>query len=315
MGIQYSSYGTPREDLGEALREFNLDAMDLIADKILPVREVQKKSATVSVLTRENMKTKNVDHANGANFNRKHLKAEDMTYTCKDKGLEEALTQEDRENYASDFDAELEVVQGLKTDIAIAREIRVKGIIFNTTTFTGSDLYTDNSANPWDTAATDIVGQVEAAFQKVRTNCGMKPDTMVIGASVIANLRKNTGIIALFPVMNMTRDALLESLASLFGLKQILVGGGSYDSANDGQDFSGADIWPDDYAMICKVNEGSVKSGGLGRTMLWSNITDQLYTVDSYEEPQSDSEVFRCRQFVDEKIFDAYFGHLMKIDA
>lgn len=315
MPINQSSYAIPREEFNAPIREFNTDGMGFIAEKIFPIREVMKESATISVIVRENMKRADNKHANGSAFNRIVMKTEDTNYACKDYGLEHLLTRKDRELYASDFDAEMEVVETLLTKMKIEQEIRANALVFNTSTYTGDALFKDNSATPWDTTTTDIPAQIEFAVQKVRANTGYHPDTMVLGAGQIANLIANTKIQAKYPVMNMPRQVLLDSLATLFGLNEILIGGAIYDSAQDGQSFAGSDIWVDDYAFFFKKNTGSLSSGGLGRTMLWTPITNQSITVESYVEPQSDAEVFRTRQYVQEKIFDPYFGFLMKIDA
>ena len=314
MPIQTASRAVPREDLRDALHEYSTSEMNFIAREVLPVRTVPVKAANLSVWSRENLKRADTKHSNGGAFNRVVAKTEDTSYACVDHGLEDTLTDEDRSTYDTDFDAELETVQLIQDKINIEQEVRTAAAVFNTTTWTGSALYTDNSASPWDTVTTNVITQVVAAKEKVRQNCGMMPDTMVIGAGSMANLLKNTAIIARFPGATIiTEDMLRESFASIFGLKNLLVGNGVYDSALDGQSFTSADIWSDDYAMICKINQGSLKSGGIGRTVVWDTF-DGLGVVE-YREEQTESDVYRVRQYQQEKIFDPYFGHLMKIDA
>jgi hypothetical protein len=139
---------------------------------------------------------------------------------------------------------------------------------------------------------------------------------MVIGAKTMNNILGNTGIKARFPGAALITEAMLRAnLAAIFGLEQLLVGQEAYDSAKEGQTFVAADVWSDDYANICRINNGSLVSGGLGRTFLWTDITPENVTVDQYREEQTKSDIFRVNQFLQEKLFDAYFGHLLKIDA
>lgn len=314
--IQQTSKGVPRMDLGEAITEFDASGMQLIAMDVLPARAVTKKTATVSVITRENKKRASAGHANGAAFARVGIEADDLTYICKDNGLESSLTDEDRENYASDFDAEVATVDLVTNKILVEREIRVAALAFNTSIFTGSDLYTDNSGAPWDTTASDIIGQIAAAIEKVRKNTGAKADSIAISAVQFVNMRRNDDIISMFTGFTVvTAEMIRNHVASVLDLKNIFVGGEVYDGANEGQDFSGTDIWSDDYALVFKQHNGHLKEIGLGRSMQWQPFSGEAIAPLQYREEQTESDVFRVRDFVDEKFFNPYCAHLMKIDA
>mgnify|MGYP003147126372 CR=1 FL=1 len=315
MPINQSTYAAPRDDLAEAFREYNPDGQTFIGEEILPVRDVVNEAATLSVITRENTKVADNKHANGAAFNRVDMIAEDLSYTCVDRGLEIALTDKDRAKYVNDFDAELEAIQILKTKMMMKKEERIKDLIFNTTTFTGSTLYNDYSGTPWDTTTTDIVLQINYAKEKVRTNSTYKADTLIIGEGAMQNLLINDDIRARFPGAPIITEAMIRAqLAAIFGLTNLIVGSAVYDGAKEGQDFSGTDIWADDYAMVCKRQQGSTRSGGLGRSINWSALSSGIDAIVEYREEQTEADIFRSREYVVEKIFDANFGHLLKID-
>ena len=314
--IQQATRGTPREDLGVAFHEYDPSIEGFIADTALPPTTVGKKAATMGVITRENIKRANSNHANGATFDRVILISEDKSYACKDHGLEGMLTDEDRATYETDYDAEYETVQSVVRKMYIEREIRVATAMFNTTTFTGAALYTDNSGSPWDNIATKIIAQVIAAKKRVRLNCGVMPDTMLIGQTSLENLLLNTQIRAQFPGANLITLAMIQqALGAIFGLENLIVGKVGYDSADEGQNFSGSECWPDDYALIYKRHTGGRATPGLGRNVEWNGVDGGLGQVKEYREEQTESDIFRVRDFSYEWIFDAYFGHLMKIDA
>ena len=314
--IQQATYAVPREDLGEAVLEFDPSTEDFIATEVLPIRPVKRKAATVTVVTRENLKRATARHGNGAAFNRTDLYTEDLEYACVDYGLEGQLTNEDRANHEFDLDAELETTMSTKRIMLAEQEIRVATALFNTSTWTGATLYKDYSGAPWDNIASDIIGQVGFAKEKVRLNCGYTPDSMAIGAASLQNMLANTAIKARFPgVTVITEEMIRANLAAILGLRNLYVGKKTYDSAAEGQDFVGTDIWADDYAQVFRRNEGSLRSGGLGRTLLWTAMSPENITVIQYREEQTDSDIFRVRQFVEEKVFDKYFGFLLKIDV
>jgi hypothetical protein len=245
-----------------------------------------------------------------------------MDYTCQDHGLEGQITDRDREKYRSDFDCELEKTEAIKVKMLLAREKRIKDLIFNTTTWTGSALYTDNSAAPWDTAGSAVIKQIQTAREKVRLNCGVPADSMIISESSFINLLNNTEIKAKFPGATVITEAMMRAqMGAIFGITNLLVGQAVYNSADEAQDFVGAEIWPDDYAMVAVLGEEGLPmtEPQLGRTIVWESYVDpdgeELVYVESYREEQTKSDIIRVEQSIDEKVFDAYFGHLMKIDA
>ena len=316
--IQKSTHAVPRMDLGVAFHEFAMDNVRLIADAVLPTRGLRKKAATISVTKRKNLDIPDVNHANGGTYGRVTLYMDDMSYSCVNRGLEAQVTDEDVENYVDDFDAELEKTAIIKIKMRLAREKRVKDLIFNTDTFTGTPLYTDYSSAPWDAAGSGIIKQVQTVREKVRLNCGLPPNALIISESSMINLMNNTEIKAKFPGATVITEEMLRSqMAAILGIRNLIVGQAVYNSADEGQDFTGSEIWPDDYAMVAVLGNESlpISEPQLGRTIVWDPYADSLEYVESYREEQTESEIIRVKNFTDEKVFDPYFGHLMKIDA
>lgn len=321
--IQQTTRSTPRLDLGIAFHEFSPEGMTFAAELALPTLDVAKEAATISVITRENARTVDNKHANGATYGRVHLGSEDKSYSTADYGLEGQLTDHDRERFMSDYDAEVETVGVVKTQMLMAKEIRAAAALFNTTTWPSgtSSLYTDVSSAPWDTAASGVIAHVAAAVEQVRKNTGIKADTMLIGPVTFNSLKLNTGLLAKFssnPAV-LTPEVWKRFIASLLDLQEIIVADGVYNSAAEGQVATMADIWSDDYALVFKKQRGSIASPGLGRTLRWTgssgSLINGLDNVEQYREEQTKSDIFRITEYVGELICDAYFGHLLKVDA
>lgn len=316
--IQKSTHAVPRMDLGVAFHEYSPTKARYIADAVLPILGVAKEAATMSVTKRRNLTIPETKHANGATYNRVDLYMDDMAYACVDHGLEGQITDRDREKYSSDFDAEVEKTQAIKIKMKLAREKRVKDLVFNTTTWTGADLYTDNSGAPWDAAASAVIKQIQTAREKVRLNCGVPADSMIIGESAFINLLNNTEIKAKFPGATVITEAMMRAqMGAIFGIQNLIVGQAVYNSADEGLTFTGAEIWPDDYALVAVLGTDGLPmtEPHLGRTILWENYIPDIEYVEMYREEQTKSDIVRVEQSIDEKVFDSYFGHLMKIDA
>jgi len=318
MSVQYTSYAIPRADLGEAFHEFQPDGQQFIAEEIFPVRPVTKKAASLSVITRKNMKRANTKHAKGAAFSRIDLDAKDLDYKCESEGLEYPLTDDDRENYANDFDAELEGTGVLKVKMLLEREIRVKDLVFNTTSWTGSSLYTDVSGSvPFATLTSAIIPVITAAKEKVRLQTGVTPDALILGQAALNQILGNSTIKACFPGATLiTMSMLRQALAQIFDLNKLIVGSAVYDSAKEGQTFSGSDIWGSTYAMVAKIQNGPTNvNAGLGRSVVWNPLDAGVDAIVQYREEQTASDIFRSQGYRQEKVFDACFGHLLKINV
>lgn len=316
--IQKPTHAVARMDLGEAFHEYSPRRARFIAGLILPLYGVRKDAATISVVKRKNLTIPDTRHANGAAYNRVELYMDDLAYACVDHGLEGQVTDRDKEKYADDFDAEVEKTQAVKIKMLLAREKRIKDVIFNTTTWTGTALFTDNSANPWDDKETNIIDQVLAGREKVRQNTGVPANAMIIGEVTLNNMLVNTQIRDQFPGTSIISEALLRAqMGAILGIQDLIVGQAIYNSADEGQDFVAGEIWPDDYAMIAALGEEGLPmtEPQLGRTILWKPYTSDLEYVETYREDQTKSDIVRVEQSIDEKLFDKYFGHMLKIDA
>jgi hypothetical protein len=313
------TYGTPRLDLGAAFMEFMDNQADFIGARVLSIFRSQKKAATFSAITRESItRTTETKRAPRSAYNRDTFEAKDKSFACEEHGLEGPLDDSERELYRSDFDAELATVQTTGRRVLLAQEMRIAAALFNTTTFTGASLYTDNSGSPWDNAATDVIAQVRAAKEKVRQNTGMMPNAIWFSEENLNRLKANTGIKAAIQYVARLTDAELNNaIADLFGIPLVLIARSIKNTAKEGAAFSGADVWSDDYVQLGVIapQDSSLREPSVGRTILWSADSPENQTVEQYRDETVRSDIFRVRHTVDEIIIDPYFAHLMKVDA
>lgn len=319
MGLNYSgSYANPRLDLGVAFMEHTADIEEFIGRQIIPVFRSTKKAASFSAITRETLlQDKNAERAAGSGYNRIHSGAKDKSFDCPEYGLEHVVDDSERALYQTDFDADDVAAKVLSRSFWLQYEKRVATLIFNTTTWTGSALYTDNSSAPWDTAASDVIAHVAAAKEKVRVLTGMVPNALILTQAQLENLLRNDKVIARFPGASIiTEEMVRNSLGSIFGLRKLIVGRAVRNSAIEGQTFSGTDVWTDDYAMVALVaDEGApLSTPCVGRSILWVPDSPSDVVMEQYREEQVRGDVFRVRHSMDELVIDSSFGHLMKID-
>lgn len=320
MSVNYSSYATPRPDLGAAYEEFqdDPDFSQFIAAEVCPAVATPVSEGSHTCITRETaLMAATTRRTKGAGYERVDLGAEDKTFATKEHGLEGAVDDRDRKFYSSDFDLEAAVLRQVMRRIKTTAEIRVAALLFNTTTWTGSTLYTDVSSAPWDTASSAIIAPVVAAKEKVRTGTGMTANALIIGKAQFENLLANTEIKARFPgAIAVTRQMIEANLGAIFGLEKLIVGGAVKNTANEGIAASMSDIWSDDYAMVCRLaNPGdAINVPSVARTYVWTPENAEDLIVEMYREEQIRSDIVRARFDVEEKVLDSALGHLLKID-
>jgi hypothetical protein len=318
--VNYSgTYATPRPDLGAAYQEY-MDSPDMaqfIADAVCPIVESAVQAGNFSRITRESaLASASAERAPGAGYSRIEIGAEDDSFSTKEYGLEAVVDDRQRRLYQSDFDHEAATLRQVIRRLKTQREIRVAALIQNTTTWSGSALYTDNSGTPWSTVTTDVIGQILAAKEKVRAGTGMPPNSLVLSEANLQNLLKNDGIRNRFPGAELITEAMIRgALASIFGLQKLIVGGAVKNTADEGQTASLSDIWSQTYVMVCRtaMDRDPIDEPCVARTALWVPESPTDLLVETYREEQVRGEVLRARHDLFEKVRDAAQGHLMKV--
>lgn len=314
------SNATARPDLKAAVIEHQGQESDFIGTMVMPVFDTEKQAGTFPKVTRESiMRTGDTKRAPRSAYNRDGYEVEEGSFKCEENGHEQPIDDGERALYKEQFDADLVAVKIATNRVLMNQEIRIKTLLQNTSTFTGTDLYTDESgSSPWDTAASDVLLDVRNAKAKVKANSGVRPNALILSEQAREWLKSNTGIKdSIKYVKELTDEELNKALAGLFGLEYVLVGGSMYNSAKEGQDFSGSYIWSSLYAMVCRIatDAADLSQPSIGRTFNWVSDAPNNVLVEQYREENIRSEVFRVRQYTDEVVIDPYFGHLMKIDS
>lgn len=315
--IQSSSTAEPRQDLGVALYQFLRDADAYIAQLVLPWFGVAQKQGDLTTLLRAELtKRVNTQRAPGAPYSRGTFKTGGLSYACKEYGHEQPLDDAIAANYRSRFSAEKASAMIAFERVLLDLEVRAKTAVFNTTTWTGAALFTDNKANPWSTAGSDIIGQVKAARLKVRQSTGMEANAVIMGLESWNNVTNNTEILNRIRYVQIpTARTIANAIADLFEVEKIIIGKGVYNSADEGQTASMTDIWPKTYVSVARLPKTqNLEEACMGRTLHWEAQGEGIIVTEQYREEARRSDVYRARTDVDQKVFDEYFAHLMQVE-
>ncbi|HUU82666.1 MAG TPA: hypothetical protein VM243_04090 [Phycisphaerae bacterium] len=255
----------------------------------------------------------------GSAYKRGGITVSGTAYKCEGYGYEHQIPKEHEGMYRSLMQAQIVAGQTVLGELYTGLESRMAALLCSTTVWTGSALTTDCHAAPWDTAGSDVIGQVAAAKEKVRLGTGLEPNALITSYDQIENLKmKNTAIRALLSgIVVATPEDMSRFLAPILGLKYIIPVGAVYNSGNEGDAAPTlAQVWNQDYAMVCRVAETDDPSEPcVARTLIWEAMgpgTAAQFGV--YSENQTKSTVVQGDLFIDELVVDKYCGHLLEID-
>lgn len=320
MPAPSSSLATLRPDLASFL-EYDLesDANGYVATQVLPVVNVAKASGNYGKIPIEQLlQDAEVSRNPRSTYSRGTFEFDDATYATREYGKEEVIDDNEAEMYSDYFDAEQVATLRAFSNVLRAAEKRVADAIFNTTTWTGSSLYTD--ASTWTAAGTPLQ-DVEAAVQKVYDNSGLWPNAMIINRKTFRLLRNNTEVLNRIASSgagnrNLASDVTVQMLAQAFDLDYIIVAGASRNSAKEGATATPSQIWSSSYAMVCKIATGQdMREPCIGRTFHWAQDGSSIGgTVETYRDETVRGEVVRVRHQVAEVVLYPEAGHLLKVD-
>jgi hypothetical protein len=311
MPAPTASLATLRPDITDAFAEFGLeeDRLGFIGDMVLPVFEVPLQAGNSGRIPLEQwLQDTETARNNNGGYNRITWKFSPDTYSCEEHGLEGPIDARTRKMYAEYFDAEVVTAAMVRDRVLRAREQRIAAAIFNATTFTAQ---TTSVTNEWDsnhTSNATPLQNVATARQAVYDRTGLWPNALILNRKVFHNLRLLDQIIEAIVSSGAGNpakqsDITVQMLSAVFDL-EVIVAGGSQNTANEGQTAAISQIWSDEYAMVAKVAKSrNYQEPALGRTFHWNEDgSTPAGTIETYESNEVRGEVVRCRMDSDEKL-------------
>lgn len=298
-----------RPDLGAYVMERQHDRAEFVADRIFPTFSVQQASACYPVIPIEALfSAPSDDRAYRGAYQRDDFQYERGYYTTREHGREEPI--DDAERAITDQEmpgaADYMAVERAMDKILRTREKRVADKTFNATNFTAHDI-----TNEWDDATNATpIDDVNDAVLAFKIQCGMDPDILLMNDLVFRNLRTCDKVLArlayTFPGLDSNRLTPAQ-VAQLLDVKEILVTGGMYNSADKGLSASLSRIWSSEYAALIKLcAPNDFTTPGLGRTFLFAPDSPGMPVVEQYREEQIRSDIYRVRYNADENFLRSY---------
>lgn len=160
-------------------------------------------------------------------------------------------------NVTPGFDLGAGAVRFAQDIIALRVEVEQANVARTAASYAASNKATLSGTSQWSHASSTPIQAIEDAKEAIRTQVGVRPNTLLIGAKVFAALKNHATIIDRLKYTQ-REIATPELLASLFGLDRVVVGDAVY------QDASGTmqDAWGKD-AILAYTNTSSLASQGV----------------------------------------------------
>jgi|GEM_PF-3419278 len=311
---------TPRPDLQRAMQQVLTQGTDeFIAPIVSPALPVNRKGDVFGVLGAEALLSMGDDRkAPRSKSARGDYELTTDQYACVSRSWEEVVDDEEVSEFGTAFNMERIATDRATGVILRGHEYRVAHQIFNETNFTPHAAVAD-----WDTlASADPLVDVSAGKVAMRI---IKPNALIISYDTFLNLGLTDAVIERIKHVdsNVKRGEISTGhLASYFGVERVLVGSGVYNSAPKGETAISANIWSNDYAMLCRIAPGVSRDmmvPCIARTMVWTERagSGQLCGVSSYREEASEGTIIKVVTALDEKLMcdKDLAGYLIKIAA
>lgn len=337
-----------REELAVAIVEGEGAVKGLIGKKILPDFPITRRTAHLIKATLADtlglrILTDKYVRAPGTKFERAVAKFGDDTLTVTLRGLEIVVPNETEMDYAGYLDVESFFASRFGQTSALTQENLIAAAIFSTTNF-GSATNSTVAYTAANLATISFISDIIASIRRVRAK-GEQPNTVVMSGPVYERIRQAAtvqGYVAgtLRPGMEADLNTILMALRE-YGIEQVLVGNGYYNTAADGATPSLSQIWSNTYIWVgsAGVAFGAGSKGdevglsgvgvptlqGVGANIYWEGYTpggkismdqDQISFaggnyVESYPDLSIDSMIVRVKVSAQPYIGNSRAGDLI----
>lgn len=223
------------------------------------------------------------------------------TYVCNYHKLESTLPDELKENTDPPINADKRTTEDLLRVHLLGHASRVQALFY--TKYAGGQAV---SGNQWDDtggACTTIEDDIDAAIENVKTNFGTPPNTIIMNDQTYTHLKKNATLRTLWKYVTGSIGEVLDvrkMFAAMFDLKNFLVAGAMYNSANKGATEVLSRLWGKN-AYLAYIEP----SPALMSPTFCCNINTELRKISNYREPRIDSTIFRIDSTQVEKVISS----------
>ena len=243
------------------------------------------------------------------------------TYSCNEFGAEHVVDDSEQANADNPLDPLQDGALAVRTQLLGESHSQIAALLCDSSTTFAS--YTSAAATSWATHDTaEPVTDADTAWNSMRQNGTLVPamhDKIVaLRTSEWNDLQRNADLIDRIKYVGRGgAKVTLEAAAQYLKADRVILVEEVENSADDGQTFSGADIWTSGVVGFYAVPKGrpALKAPGLGFTAVWqaANGGDAKtgFAIKRYRQEEINSWVVRGNMHYDPKVSQAASGYLI----
>lgn len=294
-----------RQDLTAVANEYDeKEAAGLfIGLKAAPIFKSDECEASYPVFLRSNFKKKTrTERGKDGSYNRITGEYGSGSFKCEDRGLVYPIDDARRRRYAKFIDAEASAARILRFQMLLARELRVYEL------YSAAGFTNHNVAAAWsDVTNGKPLTDIRTGIRAVRNKCGMPKSRIsliipeadfdeMLDCTQVANKSLYT-----FPGIQ-PADLSAAQIATMLGIKEVLVAASCYDTKEEGVAESESAIWAAGVmwiAVLCNEN-ADLEQMSAARTIIWTEDAPELPVVESWRDEDVRADMLRMRENTDE---------------
>lgn len=232
------------------------------------------------------------------------------TFSIEGHGLEGMVSAEDYRNVQIPFKAEEDETMGLSTMLFLEKEKLLADTLGNTSILTLNTTLSGTSQLN-DYTNSDPVGVVKTARSAVRSGCGLPPNMAIMDWNVAEALRYHPKLLAL-GFQYLDRGGLTnEGLATVLGVKKLLVAEAMYNSAKEGQSDSLGAVWGKNIVFAYAPDAAQPYQVSLGYRVQYEGSTPRKVYKEAQFNPPGSTAIL-VEDSYDMLISNAGAGYLVK---
>lgn len=267
---------------------------NLIGDALFPRVNVGLRAGNIITFGKEDFMLYTTGRSPGENTKRVQFGYSGGPFALIDYSLEGGLPIEIKHEQESgangwSIDGAAMTVNKVQSIMALRLEYAQAQLARTYASYGASNKVTLSGTSQWSdySGTSNPVTVIETAKEAVRAAIGMRPNTVVMGAAVMAKLRQHPVVVDRLKYTG--RDiATTEILASLFGVEKVLVGDAVY-SNDAGTAFT--DVWGKD-VIVAYTNPASLQDMGAPTYGYTYNLGGYPLVEEPYYDRNSKSWYF-----------------------
>lgn len=252
----------------------------LIADDVLPRVAVDTPSFNYSIFGKaDNFTIPDTKVGRTSDVNQVDWSATQGSATVDDQAIDEVVPNRDKaiaSSYTNSPDPESVATEQISDLLALAREVRASGVVFNAANYATANKTTLSGTGQWSDytnsdPATAILNAMDTMI--------MRPNQLVLGRPVASALQLHPKIVQAFHGNNGQYGKVpLSFLADYFEIDEVLVGEGWVNTSKKGQTATLARVWGKNAALLYKAAvSADTNSMTFGITAQWGERISATY--------------------------------------